>query len=762
MTTAAASHNLPLQLTRFVGRERELAELKTRLREYRLVTLVGPGGSGKTRLAVELAAGISNRYRDGVASVEFAPIREQGLVGAAVATAVGTVEKPGVLTNDKLVAYLKPKELLLLLDNCEHVADAVASVIAPLLRNCPDLRVFATSREPLGIPGEALWWVPSLSLPGTRITPDPRRIASAESVQLFVDRARLQDSTFALTKDNAETIATICRRLDGLPLALELAAALVGALTVDEIAAGLSDRFGLLASPGRAGTSRHETLEKALDWSYELLTPEDAYVFRRLAVFAGTFSLPAVRSVCEDSFTSEAVRGLLSRLVRKSMVQADLPAQGRGRYWLLETLREYAQRKLDRAGEGQATRQRHLQHMVTGVEAAYAVRMSSGAESSIRSLTPDLDNIRVALRFAIDNDIEAGLRLAGAARELWFAAGQTEGRRWLREFLTASPGGTQYRARALCTAGVLATGQQSYDDGLADLTESHRLFKEVGDRQGQAWAAQAIGQLELVVPMNAERARGWLREALALHQATDSQFGVGRATGSLGMCELTAGNFPDGIRQLQRCLEIAESIQDVWGEAFALTFMGWAAMMQDEPELAATHLRAAVRALGRGFDPMLMATAIEGYSGLMVRSDARTALHLAAAGTRLRDQIGNQRARPAVELLERVRASAVKALGPRRVDEEWRRGLQLSAKEASDVVLSGPIAGQPHPSGLSRRELEVVGLVAEGLTSREIASRLYLSERTVENHIEHVLNKLGLQNRTQIAAWVLTELSSPD
>ncbi len=744
---ARVINNLPIQLTSFVGRSRELEELGDRVAQYRLVTLVGAGGTGKTRLALQLGGQKVDQFRDGVWLVELAPVREPSLARATIAAVLGVPDRPELPTRQSLSAHLQSKQILLVLDNCEHLAGAIASLVVSILADCPELRIIATSREALGVQGEALWWTPSLN--------------PSESVQLFVERSLLKVPTFSLTEDNADAIGTICRRLDGIPLALELAAGLTGAMTSDDIAAGLDDRLGLLVSNVRGGPARHETLEKALDWSYNLLTPEEMVVFRRLAVFAGGFSLEAAQLVCGDrSLAPELVRAILSQLVHKSMLVTDSPSEGRSRYRLLETLREYAEQKLRNAGEELATRRRHLDYFVALVEDAYDARMLSGAEGVMTKLRVELDNIRAVLRYATENDPEGGLRLAGASWELWFANSQTEGRRWLATFLDVASQRTRYRARALRSAGMLAMGQQAYEQGLSVLTESYRLSTELEDQPGRAWAALALGQLELVVPLNPQRARGWVEEALTLHRAANNQFGIGRAIGSLGLCELDAGNVREGVSCLKQCLEIVTHVGDVWGEAFALTFLGWA-MMREEPDEAVAHLRAAVRALRQGPDPMLLATALEGYAGLVMGSDLRTAIRLIGAGAALRDQVGNQRARPAVELAAAVMSQGLKALGTKGVQEESRHGSQLSAIEASEMVLSEmPRTGQPRPGGLSKRELEIAGLVADGLTSREIAARLYLSERTVENHVDHVLSKLGLRNRTQIATWAVKELST--
>ena len=388
--------------------------------------------------------------------------------------------------------------------------------------------------------------------------------------------------------------------------------------------------------------------------------------------------------------------------------------------------------------------------------------MATGAESQVRDLAPELDNIRAALVYCRRVDAEAGLRLAGAAREVWFAYGQGEGRHWLSEFLDIARQPTAFRARALCTAGILATGQQA-DEALTLLAEGHRLFVELGDESGRAWAAQNMGEALLVLRLDADTARRCLEEALAGHEALGNRFGVERAIGGLGLCAAQRGDYNTARQRLQQAREMAVALRDVFGEAFALTFLGWVAMSQGDSS-AVEHLRGAVRVLSDGREPMLLATAVEGYAGLMMAKEPGNALRLAAAGTAIRDRIGNLPARPAVELVSSIRSRSAKALGVDTSEREWHRGLGMSVEETAAAILTGTtatgIAGAPQ--GLTRRELEISRLVAQGLTSREIATRLFLSERTVENHVEHVLNKLDLRNRAQIAAWVVTELSTSD
>jgi non-specific serine/threonine protein kinase len=761
LPSVGAPNNLPEQLTGFIGRRKELAELVDRAGQHRLVTVVGTGGTGKTRLVLEAAARLLDQYTDGSWLVDFTPFHESRFVGGAIAAVFGVSEHPHKPIEQSLIDQIGNKRVLLVLDNCEHLVDSIASVARLLLTRCRGLGIVATSREALRVPGEALWWILSMGLPLVGTRSDVGQMSGCDSVQLFLDRARLEVPGFGLTKANAAPIAAICRQVDGIPLAIELAAALVSVMSPQEIATELSSGLNVLVSGSKRGIERHQTLEKAIDWSYQLLTPQEAVVFPRLSVFAGAFSQQAAKAVCADTtFTSEVIQHLLLQLVRKSMVQAATPEPGNTRYRLHEILREFGRAKLRESGLDIATQRRHLDYMVALVEDAYETRMASGSESALQGLMVELDNIRAALAYSMKFDSESGLRLAGAAREVWFARGQSEGRRWLGELIATSKEPTRNRARALCTAGILAAAQQDDDAAWTLLSESHRLFAELGDQVGRAWAAQSLGEALLVVRMDADGARGWLDEALAVHEKLGNRFGAERAIGSLGLCAAVSGNYVDSIEKLNRSFRIALELHDVWGEAFARTFLGWIAMMQRDLPSAQGHLRGAVRTLADARDPMLLATSVEGYAGCVMESDPRTAVRLAAAGTAIRDRIGNRPARPAVDLVASVRSRAVAALGPGVVEREWRSGLEMSVDEVVQIVLG---TSRSTPTGaLSRREEEIARLVAEGLTSRAIAMRLHLSERTVENHVEHILNKLGLRNRTQIAAWALKELSTRD
>ena len=413
--------NLPGALSSFIGRRREMAEVARLLAEQRLLTLTGPGGSGKTRLALEVGRQAQPDYDDGVWLVELAALGAGELLPQTVAAALGVRERTDESLLDSLLGHLRPRHSLILLDNCEHLLDACAELVAALLAACPDLRILATSREPLGIPGAGVWLVPPLSLPAPQPWRDPAGglaaldgYRQAEAVQLFEARARAALPSFELTADNAPWVADICRRLDGLPLALELAAALVRAFSARQIAERLDDRFRLLTSRRRAGPPRHQTLAAALDWSHDLLAGQERALLRRLAVFAGGWRLAAAESVgAGDDIATSEVLELLSSLVDKSWVVVERAGDER-RYLYLETVRQYAYEKLAAAGEAEATRDKHLAYYTQWAESAAPFLLDRDPLPWLGQFDAELDNLRAAFEWAAAGQPRAGVRQAAA------------------------------------------------------------------------------------------------------------------------------------------------------------------------------------------------------------------------------------------------------------------------------------------------------------------------------------------------------------
>jgi predicted ATPase/class 3 adenylate cyclase len=515
----APPNNLPAQLTSFVGRQAELLELMTLLKAQRLVTLTGPGGTGKTRLAVELAEDVLEDYSGGAWLIELAPVTDPVAVSRTVASTLRVRDQPGQSIVDLLVDYIRSTQMLLLLDNCEHLIDACASLCDRLLHAAPTLKVVATSREPMGISGEAIFRVPSLPIPDLRRPLIAAEMADIDAVRLFVDRATATDSHFHLTQSNTPAVAKIAVRLDGIPLAIELAAARTKTLTPEEIEERLDDRFRLLTGGSRTALERHQTLQALIDWSHELLSEPERVLLRRLSVFAGGWSLDAARSVCGDGL-GEEVLDLLARLADRSLITADeaRTAQGESRHRLLETIRQYARDRLLEAGESVQVRDRHLSFFLQLAEVAEPKLRGPEQLEWLDRLETEHGNLRAALGWALESGkVEAAQRLATSLAYFWeFRGHWGEGQRWLDSVAALETPDPASRAkilywRARLTFAILFDARISR----AILEESLALWREVGDTW---WIAATLEQLAFVLLIAGDRQEGRerLEEGVAL------------------------------------------------------------------------------------------------------------------------------------------------------------------------------------------------------------------------------------------------------
>jgi predicted ATPase/DNA-binding SARP family transcriptional activator len=519
----AGKHNLPAPRTSFVGREQETVEVKRTLAMTRLLTLTGAGGSGKTRLALEVARELVGVYPDGVWLVELAPLAEPELVTQAVAEAVGVPERPGEPLADTLVATLVEQELLLILDNCEHLVDAAARLVDTLLDSCPRLRVLATSREPLSLGGEVLRRVPPpLSLPdngGERTNWDAATdgVMRYEAVRLFVDRARLRLPDFGLSQDNAGAVARVCRRLEGIPLAIELATARMGTLAVEQVAQRLEVSLDVLKGASRTATPRHQTLRATLDWSHDLLSEAEQALFRRLSVFAGGWTLEAAEAVCpSDGIERGEVLDLLGGLVEKSLVVAEAgAADGAVRYRMLVPIRQYALSKLAENGEADEMQGRRAALFLKLAEAAEQELTGHRQRLWVERLKEEHDNLREALSWALEREeADVGLRLCGALWRFWHTRGYlSEGTRWLERALSVGRGPMPARMKALEGMGWLAQRRGDTRGAEAAYEEMLALSRELDDKGNAATALNSLGTLAVAKGEN-ERARALLEENL--------------------------------------------------------------------------------------------------------------------------------------------------------------------------------------------------------------------------------------------------------
>ena len=525
---AAPPHNLPAELTSFVGRAHELATLSQLLPTSRLLTLSGPGGVGKTRLALRAAAAVRATFPHGVWLVPLAELSDPALVPHALAGVLGLRAPPDRPLLATLVAQLRERHLLLLLDNCEHLVDACADVVNTLLAACPHLWVLATSREPLGIAGEAVLRVPPLALPLAAHPEDLRALLASDAVQLFVQRVRAVQPSFALTPHTAAAVAQICARLDGLPLALELAAARARVLTVAQIAQRVEDRFRLLTGGSRVALPRHQTLEALLEWSYELLDAAEQALLGRLAVFAGGWTLEAAEAVCTDASVPDVLAGLTG-LIDKSLVQVE-PAGDDLRYRMLETVRQYAQRKLAASGDAERVRQRHAQHYQALAPTAWPLPVDDTWWEQSGRWAAERDNLRAALAWhqSPAGDAEVELRLATLlSMEIWAFGHWEEGQRALERALSHGPSGAHAatRAAAYLNLGELLGMQNHYAAARQAFTQGLALCRDLGDRE---WQARVLHRLGHVAREQGDTATAWaeLRESEALFRALANEEGL--------------------------------------------------------------------------------------------------------------------------------------------------------------------------------------------------------------------------------------------
>jgi predicted ATPase/class 3 adenylate cyclase len=527
--------NLPVQLTSFVGRENERVTVRTLIDEHRLVTLLGTGGCGKTRLAIQVGSDVLELFPDGVRFVDLAPLSDSSLVLDAIAASVEAKIRHEVSLLAALVESLEGTKTLIILDNCEHVLAACAEAASGLLRSGNGLRILATSREPLGLPGETKWRVPSLSLPDDATGVE--EINAYEAIQLFIDRAAAARPGFALTVANAGAVAGICRTLEGVPLAIELAAARAKALAPREILHRLSDRFRLLTG----GRGRHQTLRSAIDWSYDLLAEKERALFRRLSVFAGGFDLPAVEAVWLDGDPLD----LIEQLVDKSLVTVEQLNDESVRYRLLETLRQYGRERLAQANEEEDARERHFAHYLAVAERAYAQRIEDEA-ASLAQLETDHDDFRAALAWARKRPRDF-LRLASALGWFWHLRSHyREGRRWLEEALSAERERSRDRARALWALSMILNWQGDSNETARRMAEeSLELWRAADDRLELALALESIGWSQFMAN-DYDPALASMEECLALYQKigsakliTRGRVAVGQILAALGDVERT-------------------------------------------------------------------------------------------------------------------------------------------------------------------------------------------------------------------------------
>jgi len=799
-------NNLPLQLTTFIGRVHEIAEVTRLLSRTRLLTLTGAGGSGKTRLAIQVAADLLEAFPDGVWWTELAPLADPELVPRTVATALGVPEQPGRALGETLSDFLGPKDLLLVLDNCEHLVSACACLADALLRVCPTLRIVATSREALGLAGELTYRVPSLSLPDIKRLPAAQQLLDYEAIRLFVERATFNDPRFEITSNNAAAVAQICTRLDGIPLAIELAAARVKVLAVEQIARRLDDRFGLLTGGGRATIPRHQTLRATLDWSYALLSEKERLVLSRLSVFAGGWTLEAAEAICAgDGVDASEILDLLTQLVDKSLVLMETHGEA-ARNRLLETVRQYSRERLRDPGREESTLRCHRDFFLTLAEGAAPHLIGPEATRWLDVLEGEHDNVRAAFTWSCaTGDVESAARLEVALTRFFMNRGYLkEGWEWLTDLLARASelrpllrGQVKNSAVAvLFSLGdyrkAAAFGQEAltllrplgdareiahctYRLGIAymamgdharaaeSLEESMRLWQDLGDRVLYAEALRHRGHVESRKGDYA-RATAMLEDAFDRLRSGGYRRGAAYAIRHLAMVKQYQNEFAQAENLLNEALAQFQDLGDKEGVTYTLSALASVCRRAGDLERAAACYR---DSLTRAHEIGMNWAIVECLYGLgairAARGRPHKAAHLFGAGAKLCEAA--QLSLPHAEQIDYdgVAAAVRRALGESAYARAISEGRAMTLGQAIEAALApaedikvesaGPPAAGRRRTLLTPREHEVAALIAQGLTNRQIATRLVITEKTVDAHVQNILNKLGAHSRTQIALW---------
>ncbi len=609
--------NLPTSLTSFIGREKEKAEIIKLVKKNRLVSLVGAGGIGKSRLSLQAGFAVLNDFPNGIWLVELAPLSDPALVPQVIATTLGLIEQSSRSPLNILRDFLQSKRTLLIIDNCEHLIQACAQLAETLLHACPDLQILATSREALGVAGENLYLVPTLT------TPDPINatldtLSQYEAVQLFLERAQSAVADFSLTQDNASAVAQVCYHLDGIPLAVELAAARVKLLRVEEIAAHLHDRFRLLTSGARTALPRHQTLQALIDWSYELLSEPERRLLCDLSVFAGGWTLEAAEAVCaREEIEQYEILDLLTQLVNKSLVIAERKQGRETRYGLLETIRQYMQRKLHESGGGVQIRSWHARYYMYLAEEAEPKLSSNEQVRWLARLDQELDNLRAAIGYALSNDeMMVALRLEGALWYFLYIRGyHDEGRLYMKETLSRSDAmkPVASRAKVLNGAGFIAWVQSDYDEARSLLERGLIIGRELDDKSSIAVSLRYLGAVALSTGEFAF-ARSCLKEVLSMPLQLIGSDGLGWSLNFLGDLEIHRGDYDEAKVLFERSVVLLRQLDAKDLLAYPLRRLGQLALRRNDPVTAKALCRESLELNLRVGDRRAVAACLAGMA----------------------------------------------------------------------------------------------------------------------------------------------------
>jgi predicted ATPase/DNA-binding CsgD family transcriptional regulator len=817
--------NLPTPLSSFIGREREITEVKNLLETKRLVTLTGPGGSGKTRLALQVANGLKDEYEDGIWLSELGSLSDGALVVQTIASSLNLREQPNRTLIDTLSDYLLNRHALLVIDNCEHLIQACAQFADAILPRCPNLHILTTSREMLGIAGETVWVIPPLSLPEAQPWKNPESVQRAlhvyrqsEAVQLFVDRASAMAQDFSLSTENGAWVSEICRRLDGMPLAIELAAARVRALSVQQITERLDDRFHLLVDGSRTSAPRQHTLFAAIDWSYELLPAPEQKVLQRLSLFASGATLNAAESVCAgNGVAKKDVLEIISQLVNKSLVTVSKDSKDVSRYSLLETIRQYAGEKAENSVDFAESKDRFIKYFCSwAIEAGQKIN-TTGKKLWLERFEAEDDNLRAAMEWSqtSKSNVDLGLRLASDLVGFWLAHDHySEGRKQLEAILekTKDTDLLELRAHVVYETANMAFTQTDYPAVHTLLEESLSIYQSLGPegRLGQAKSLLLLGDMWRQLGEYAT-AFPLFVEGLRLMQELDDKGGIVVALWQLGYYAVSTGDYVQAEKYLTEALHIAQQnndkgnstivlsalaetalrqnhldqaakfeeeslklrreIGEKWGIAVSLANFGWIALRRKDFVKAEEYLLESLSLRHEIEDRGGMAWCLEKLAKINVlygqkktHGDSsiffRRAVRLFGAAFALRAPFGSAIDQADQEDYDQSLDILKKSLGQERFSNLWGEGAAMAFEKLLDEAglesnNRKKQRNQEPLAGLTTREREVATLISQGKSNREIAEAMTVRVKTVETYVTRILHKLGFGSRVQIATWAL-------
>ncbi|MCG3751984.1 LuxR C-terminal-related transcriptional regulator [Amycolatopsis sp. Poz14] len=760
---AAKPNTVPADLTTFVGRRQEVAAVRQLLTAARLVTLTGIGGVGKTRLATTVAADVRRAFPDGTCLVELASLKDPALLPHTVADALGISEQSTRSAAEVVCGHLRERRMLLVLDNCEHLVDAAAELTDQVLRAAPHVRVLATSRQALRLAGEHVFPVPPLPVPEPGEPMEPGTATRFPAVALFADRSAAAVPGFELTPANEQAVVRLCRRLEGIPLAIELAAVRLRVLTVDDLERRLDDRFQLLREGNRNDPERHRTLQSLVDWSYELCTPGEQALWARASVFAGGFDTGALEAVCADeAVPADDVLDTVAGLLDKSVFIRE-ERGGHARFRMLETLREYGQARLAETGAEPEVHRRHRDYYSELMEQAgtqwYGPRQLEWADR----LRDEHANLRRAFEHCLSEPADAGraLRMAGMVW-FWLAMDHiTEGRLWLERVLPLCPEPTRERAWGLATASYLDSARGEEAGATRSAQSAVDLAAALDDPAALAYAKHVLAATRYL-HSDLSEAIVLFEQSLAQYEKADvePQYPDLMRTEMASMLVLS-GQLDQAAKMLEELLARGEQTGEQWQLSYVLWVRGLSTVLAGKPEQAGADFAEALRTKRSFHDTLGLALAVDALAWVRAaEGDGDRSAALFGGAAALWGPLGSPLFGSVhlTELHETFLRMAREQLGENEFQAAYDRGRAMPPDAVFALALGeqppASQTGRKQPSVLTKREREVAGLVADGLTNRDIAARLVLSPRTVDGHVEKALTKLGFTTRTQIANWI--------